>query len=180
MDQDSGARLQRAVASFLPTPEQVSLALGATNRRMARWLRARALTELAPALGIPRKILNRRFKTYTIASQIRGGKLWLGLRGIPFTNLDPHQEGRGVITHVGQFYEENAFIQLSRRSGRAMVLKRRGKTWEGPHQRGKLDFVDVTIEQKALLWAQAAIRRTDFEAAYFKRLEHELRWRTTS
>lgn len=175
-------RFRGAVEEFLPTPELIVKAIASTNQRLTRWLRTRALRELSKQLHLPQRILRSRFKTFSVVSEVRGGKLWLGIKGIPFAALQPEKAGRGVKTKIGSFYEEGAFIQTLKKGdgkGRLVVLKRRAKTWDGPGKRGKTDAVRVNIQDKSLLWLQAVLDRPDFAQEYFKRLEAELKWRTS-
>lgn len=176
-------RFRAALEEFLPTPELIVKALASTNKRLTNWLQTRAVRELSKQLHLPQRILRSRFKTFSVVSEVRGGKLWLGLKGIPFSALTPKKAGKGVKTQKGRFYREGAFIQkLKKGDGkeRLVVLKRRGKTWDGPGKRGKVDFVkEESLEAKSLAWLQAVLDRPDFAQEYFKRLEAELKWRTS-
>ncbi|MCX5619916.1 hypothetical protein [Bombella pollinis] len=166
-------RFQRRIDQFLPTEDMLCRALSSTNVRISRMIRAKAARELTEKLGMPRAAIYHRFKSFQTRTRIREGKFWMGLDGVPFIQLRPVESGRGVKTQDGSYYEEGAFI-TRRRTGKRLlaVFKRTGKA------RLPVTVPRVDIYDPCLLWLTQQINHPDFQRDYFRRLEHEIKWRT--
>lgn len=164
---------QRRIEQFLPTEDMMRRALSSTNVRISRMIRAKAARELTVKLGMPRAAIYHRFQSFHTYTKIREGKFWMGLDGVPFIQLRPVESGRGVKTKDGSYYEEGAFI-TRRKTGKRMlaVFKRTGKA------RLPVMVPRVDIHDPCLLWLHQQINHPDFQRDYFRRLEHEIKWRT--
>lgn len=181
LDEHGTEKLRDEIRNFLPDDKQLRAALSSTNRRVSEYIRGRAVKEISAKTGIKQKTLRERVRRFSITGSIRNSKIWFGLNDLAFTSLDPVQTGKGVMTRQGRFYSEGAFMQTDTRSGRRMVFRRIGKTWVkngGKWVHGKLEVPSVNIDEECTKWILQIFRRGDIEEFYFRRLKHELGWRT--
>lgn len=156
-----------------PGGKYIERAVGSTNQRMSQWVVTRSLRGLSALLKIRQSVIRRRLMRFRLHGDIAGAKVWYGLDGVPFTDLKPRKDAKGVITGDGGYYEEGAFTTTSRRSGRLRVLKRKAKN------RYPVDDVNVDIDERALRFIERQVLQTnEFESKYIERLEQELKWRT--
>lgn len=184
-DLEGWDEFRKDIDHLIPSEEQMNRAMSAAAKRVTSWLKAQAVRELSVELGVPKRILMGRFKSFRIHGRARGGKLWLGLKNIPYHRLNPIQDkgGDGVTTRDGNHHETGAFITENKKQRRMVVLKRRGKTWDGKKngvwQRGPIYTVTLPIIDKTLAWVERAVASPAFEKTFYERLEHELSWRLT-
>lgn len=165
---------KRVIEQFLPSEEMMRNALSATNIRMSQMMRAKAARELSAILKMPRKVIAHRFKAFRTWGKIRGGKLWLGLDGIPFIKLSPYMTGGdGVKTRFGDYQDPHAFMVMVPKTGRLAVFRRVGKA------RKPLMVPRVDIHDPCFLWLKQQVDSSWFTQKFFERLEREIRWRTT-
>lgn len=168
---------KRVMEPLLPSEETMRKALGAANIRMSQLMRAKAGRELSAILKIPRKVISHRFRSFRTWGKIRGGKLWMGLDGIPFIKLDPYMpDGRkdGVRTRLGDYHDPHAFMVTVPKTGHMTVFRRVGK------DRKPLTIPRVDIHDPCFLWLKKQVDSPWFSQKFFERLEREIRWRTTA
>ncbi|MDF7673544.1 hypothetical protein PT277_01530 [Acetobacteraceae bacterium ESL0709] len=166
--------LLKKLDKFLPDEKTMKRAIYATCFRMTKWMRVKASRELTVILQMPRMAIYHRFLEFRIRGEMSGGKLWLGLKGVPFIQLRPFKvDNKGVMTGYGHYYDEHAFINTIRKSGHEAVFRRIGK------ERNKLEIVRADIYDPCLLWLNQQVSHPEFARKFFERLEHELKWRTT-
>lgn len=172
LDIDGGS-IAGLANSFGATEAQVTASLKSTYTKMARWLRAASVKGLSKKLRIPQHILRSRLKSYRLQGGVSGSgeaKVWYGLRDIPLIRLKPRETRKGVRTANG-IEVEGAFI--AKLFGRLQVLKRAGKG------RTPLRVQYATIYDDAIVYIEDELIGTaQFDAQFFKFLEHELKWRT--
>lgn len=165
--------LNAIAGEFEATPRQVEAALKSTYAKMGRWARTRAVRGLSGQLGIQQKILRRRVKTFRMQHGVQGGgaaKVWFGMRPIKLAHLKPRRSGKGVRAEGGR-YVEGAFIR--RINGRDRVFKRTGTA------RLPIEEVDIDIADQVQVYIEDhLVGSPEFEAQFFKTLQHELKWRT--
>jgi hypothetical protein len=105
-----------------------------------------------------------------VGSNGDGAKLWFGLRSIPLIRLNARESGRGVRASRSR-YIEGAFI--ANIYGHRQVLKRMGKT------RLPIQIVHADIADASTVYIEDELIGTaEFDAQFFRFLEHEVRWRT--
>lgn len=152
-----------------PGGAYIQKAVGSTNTSMSQWVVTRSLRGLSELLKIRQSIIRRRLKRFHIQGEILGAKVWYGLDGVPFTDLSPKKIEGGVRTGDGGYYEADAFITTSRRSGRMRVLKRQGRA------RYPVDDVNVDIYERSVKYIDRRIIQTrEFEEKYMERLTRNL------
>lgn len=166
--------LRALINAFGATEAQFEAAMRSTYGKMGRWLRSRAVRGLSSKLRIKQKILRGRVKSFRLQGGITGGgqgsKVWFGLRPVSLMRLNAKQTAKGVRADGGRFIE-GAFI--ANFHGRPQVLKRVGK------ERFPLEVQHADISDQSTIYIEDELIGTaEFDAQFFKFLEHELRWRT--
>jgi len=166
--------LRALINAFGATEAQFEAAMRSTYGKMGRWLRSRAVRGLSSKLRIKQKILRGRVKSFRLQGGITGGgqgsKVWFGLRPVSLMRLSAKQTAKGVRADGGRFIE-GAFI--ANFHGRPQVLKRVGK------DRFPLEIQHADIAEPSTVYIEDELIGTaEFDAQFFKFLEHELRWRT--
>lgn len=155
------------------TEKQVQAAMRSTYGKLGRWARSQAVRGLSGHLGLQQKILRRRVRHFRMQHGVGthgSAKVWFGLRPIRMSDLRPKSRGKGVAADGGR-YVEGAFIV--RRNGKRAVFKRDGGA------RLPIREVTVDISDQVQAWIEDnLIGSPEFEAQFFKYLEHELKWRT--
>lgn len=169
-----GRQVESLAMSLGATDAQVEAAMRSTYGKMAKWLRTRSVRGLSAKLSIQQKILRARVRAYRLQGGVGSGgdgaKVWFGLRPIPFSLLKPKATAGGVRAAGGRF-EPGAFIGKVR--GRTQVLRREGAA------RLPIRIVYADIEDPARIYVEDELVGTaEFDAQFFKLLEHELKWRT--
>lgn len=155
------------------TQPQLEAAMRSTYAKLGRWARGRAVRGLSATTGVQQKILRRRVKAFRMQHGIDGGgaaKVWFGMKPIKLSHMHPRQTKEGVRADGGRFYK-GAFIV--NRNGRPTVFKRDGKS-RLPIRELQVDIAD----QVQTYIEDTLVGSPEFEAQFFKLLEHELKWRT--
>lgn len=157
------------------TEEAFDKAVAAACRKMAEWLKAQSVKGLAHELGIRQKVIRQRLRTFRMQRAGPGGeyKLFYGLDPIGYIRLGtPRKTAKGV--RVGKFFIKEGFVAKDK-GAHVRVFKRRGRA------RLPIEVQKLDIEPKAAPWIEDKLLGTaDFEAQFFKFLEHELTWRTAT
>lgn len=165
--------IRALVNTFGATPAQFEAAMRSTYTKVARWLRTRAVRGLSSRLRIQQKHLRARVLSFRLQGGVttgEGAKVWFGLKSIPLIHLNARESGKGVRAAGGR-YIEGAFI--ANIGGRPQVLKRVGQ------DRLPVEVQTVQIADDAQVYIEDELIGTaEFEAQFFKFLEHELKWRT--
>ncbi len=172
--QIDGESVRALVNAFGATESQVEAAMRSTYAKMGRWLRTRAVRGLSSKLRIPQKILRARVKTFRLQHGIMnegaGAKVWFGLRPISLMRLNARKSGKGVRADGGR-YVEGAFI--ANFHGRPQVLKRTSSA------RLPIEVQHADIADASTIYIEDRLIGTaEFDAQFFKYLDHELKWRT--
>ncbi|KAF1017673.1 MAG: hypothetical protein GAK31_00941 [Stenotrophomonas maltophilia] len=171
----TGAEIQCLADKVEATEEQLRAALRSAYGKMGRWLRTQSVRGLSGQLKIPQKILRGRTKTYRLQhgmDDLSGVKVWYGIKDISFSRLSPRRRAKGVSAHGGRF-EPGAFI--AKLYGKNEVLKRAGK------RRVPLSVVYADIADDAITYIEDVLVGTAvFDAQFYKFLDHELKWRTST
>jgi len=169
-----GSSVRSLKDAFEASDAQIIAAMRSTYAGMARWLRTKGVRGLSANLGVQQKILRSRVRSFRLQGGVSrncdGAKIWFGLRSIPLIRLNA-RELRGGVSASGGRYIEGAFIASFR--GSRQVLKREGKP------RIPVQVVSADITDASTVYIEDELIGTaEFDAQFFKLLEHELRWRT--
>lgn len=155
------------------TQAQLEAAMRSTYAKLGRWARSKAVRGLAPVTGVQQKILRRRVRDFRMQHGVDGGgaaKVWFGMRPIKLSDMRPRKSGKGVRADGGRYFE-GAFIL--NRNGKRTVFKRDGAA--------RLPITEVQVDiadQVTTFIEDNLVGSPEFEAQFFKLLEHELKWRT--
>lgn len=157
-----------------PGRRYIDKAIGSTNVRMSEWVMTRIVQRLARKLKIRQATLRSRLRKAGIHGDITNMKIWVGLDGVPFTNLKPMEYQRGIRTGDGGHYVEGAFIPKSKKNGRLRVYKRKYQQNFPEHHGYPIVDVKLEISNEANEIMEMIIRSSEFQEQYMKRLAHNL------
>lgn len=158
------------VLDVAATEQQATRALNSTLRKIAAWLRTRALKGLSERARLQQRILRRRLKSAKFKASPDGSQitLWFGLNPVALVYLGAKQTARGVSAQGGR-YVQGAFIG-QRAGGPRQVFKRRGKA------RLPIDKQETELQFTAEQYIERDLLTDAFETQFWRTFEHELKW----
>ncbi|SAL03126.1 Prophage minor tail protein Z (GPZ) [Caballeronia fortuita] len=179
---DERGSLEQVAHDLAATQKEIDKALASTLSKMATWLRAKSVRELAKHLKLPPKEVKRRLKTFRLRRNARGKSVtvWYGLDPMGVIHLGAWEERAmaGGVHAFGERFYQGAFIANGRAgnggaaASNKQVFQRVGKS------RLKIKKVTADLGDEAQKYIEDhLLGGFAFEQRFYMVFERELKWR---
>ncbi|MEZ6854198.1 hypothetical protein [Halodesulfovibrio aestuarii] len=161
-------KLEEISRGFDATEKQLNTAIRRACGKLARWMKAQALRELAQETGIkPSKLKSRVRSASKTKEGLPVGRVWIGGSSVSFRSLGPKKAKGGA--KAGGIFKKNAF-----------QVNHRNEQWFQRVGSDRLPIKKITVDIMAP--AMRVIRADiapEAEKKFFEIFEREIRWETT-
>lgn len=179
---DEHGSLEQVARDLAATQKEIDKALASTLSKMATWLRAKSIRELARHLKLPPKEVKRRLKTFRLRRTANGRAVtvWYGLdpMGVIHLNAKEERAMAGGVHAFGERFYPGAFIGKGRAgsggpaASNKQVFIRKGKA------RLPIKKVTADLGDDAQQYIEAhLLGGFAFQQRFYMVFERELKWR---
>jgi hypothetical protein len=171
--------LEQIARDLAATQKEIDKALASTLSKMAVWLRAKSIRELAKRLMLPQKEVRRRLKTFRLRRSAQGKAVtvWYGLDPMGMIHLQAKRTPAGVTAYGGRFVK-SAFIANGRAGSGGPAASNKQVFVRKGASRLPLKKVTVELGDPAQTYIEDHLLGShDFLDRFFTVFERELKWR---